>query len=341
MAKRRHVKFIVAGQIRDEFIIDVNGKVTSNLMGGSLLYAAASAKQWGNHIGLLGVVTREYRKELLAELENANYDVRGIKTADDFIDLRSFVAYPNAQTCLNENPVSIFAANNLPFPKELIDYAINQDEATRLNLDRYSRILLENIPRDYLEAAGAHICPLDISCQIKLSTLLQQGTVRTLTIQPHRSVMTPKFFDEITVLAKDASALMVHELDLQTLFLARTSDLWEMMATLCSFGCSSVVVRNQRSGYYVFDAYSSSGYLVPDYPVKVIDPTGEMDVFCGAYLVKYQQTNDSVLSAIQGSVAASIKKEGTGPFSIQASLQGLDLARMEHISNRVVKIRDY
>lgn len=338
MTKRRYIKFVVAGQIRNEFIIDVNGKTLPNQQGGSLLYAAASVNHWGDRVGLVGVVDRNYPRQLLQRLEKFNFDIRGIKIADEEFELRSFLAYPDSHTCICDNPVAVFAANNLSYPKELLGYVFDQDEPLRLKFALYSRILLESIPDDYHDAVGAHICPLDATCQIKLATMLQKGAVRTLTLQPHKSTMVPERIGEVAVLAKDTSAIIVHEMELRNLFLSRTDDVWEMMDSVCSFGCNVVIVKNKHNGYCVFDAYSKAKFLVPDYPARTIDPTGEVDVFCGAFLAEYLETQNSLAAAIQGSAAASIKNEGSGPFSIDSSLPGLDLARMEHIRSRVVKI---
>lgn len=338
MVKRYPIKFLVAGQIRNEFIIDTTGKLTVNVIGGSLLYAAASIKQWGNRVGLLALINNTLPGATLSALEKNSFDIRGIKVSADNFDLRSFLAYPKAQTCIVDDPVAVFAANNLQFPKELIDYVYDRDEQSKLSLGLYSRVLLEKIPQDYLDAAAAHICPLETTAQIKLATMLQHGAVRTLTIQPHQSAMTPTRMDEIAVLAKDANALIVEELDLRTLFLTRTDNPLEMLAILGSFGCSSVVVKQKQTGYTVYDVYSATAYFVPDYPVMVTDPTGALEVFCGAYLTKYHETNDPLTAAILGSAAASIKKEGSGPFSIFTSLPGLDEARMAYIRSRVVKL---
>jgi sugar/nucleoside kinase (ribokinase family) len=232
----------------------------------------------------------------------------------------------------------VYAAHNLVYPKELLGYEYDPEETMRSKFPLYSRILLEKTPDVYLEAAAAHICPLDATCQIKLVAMLEKGAVRNITIQPHRSTMVPERLEDVAVLAKDTTAIFVMEMELRNLFRTRTHDLWEMTANLCSYGCRCVIVKNQQGGYMLHDTYSALRYMIPEYPVMVSDPTGENDVFCGAFLATYLSTYDPLTAAIMGSAAASIKREGSGPFSIDASLPGLDKARMENISRRVVKI---
>lgn len=338
MTMRQDVKFIVAGQVNREFIIDVNGRTATNLQGGSLLYTAASIHRWGDRAGLLGVVDMDYPEEWLAAVRKNGLDTRGIKRTDEVIELRSFYAYPDAHSCISDNPVAVYAAHGLTYPKELLGYVFDPEETMYHKFPLYSRILLEKIPSDYLEATAAHICPLDAICQIKLVAMLEKGAVRSLTIQPHRSTMNPERLEEVAVLAKDTTALFVREMELRNLFHGRANDLWEMTGILSGYGCRSVVVRMQQGGYLLFDAFTGRKYVIPDYPTQVCDPTGENEVFCGAFLATYQKTYDLLDAAMMGSAAASIKREGSGPFSIDASLPGLDKARMENIRSRVVSM---
>ena len=337
MTIRHDVKFIVAGQIRREFIIDVEGKAVSNQLGGSLLYAAAAVHHWGDNAGLLGVVDRLFPGEWLESLIKQGLDTRGIKFADEDLELRTFQAYSDARTCICDNPVAAYAAQNMSYPKELLGYLYHPEESTD-EFFMYSRILLEKVPGDYFEATAAHICPLDAACQIKLAAMLERGSIRNITLQPHRSTMIPERIKDVVVLSKDATAIFVKEMELRNLFQLRAQDLWDMTTNLCAYGCRSVVVKRQQGGYLLHDAFSSHKYMIPDYPVRVNDPTGEYEVFCGAFLAAYQTTYDPLTAAITGSAAASIKREGTGPFYIDASLHGLDNARIDTIRSRVVRI---
>jgi len=337
MTSKRCVKFVIAGQIRNEFIIDINGKTSHNRLGGSLIYAAAAVTQWGGQAGLLGVVERNFPLDALEELEKKELDIRGIKVAPLDIELRSFYAYPTARTCIRENPVAVYATNHLPFPKELLGYTFDDDEPMRENFTLYSKLLLENIPSDYLDATGAHICPFDLTCQIQLTTLLQKGSARIITLQPHQTAMIPARFDEIAILTKDVTAIITQEIDLRNLYQSRSTDLWEMMEMICSHGCKTVIVRNIRNGYSLFDSVLSRKYSIPEYPARVTDPTGEADVFCGAFMVGYQTSYDPLYAALLASAAASIKVEVTGPFSMDSSLTGLDKARMSALRDMVTR----
>lgn len=335
MKSRRVVKYIAAGQLRNEFIIDRAGKAHNNQPGGSLLYAGAALNFWGGTTGLLGVIDQEFPREIIESLVKHQLDTRGIKTIPEFLNPIAFYAYPNDNVCIRENPVAMYAANHLPLPRELMDYQENDEKEEKNSPGNH--IFLEDIPLDYLDASAAHICSLEITQQLQLSTLLQRGSIRTVTIQVHPAAMVPGRLDDVAILTKDTAAIITRETELRGLFNMVTDDLWEMMERLCIYGSQVVVVKNALSGYSLFERDYGKRYRISDYPARRIDPTGEMDVFCGAFLTGLHDTYDPLHALSLATAAASIKVEGTGPFSINGSLPGLDKARMEALRDKILR----
>lgn len=335
MTSRRFVKFVVAGQVRTEYIIDVNGKTHNRIPGGSALYTAAAVNRWGGQTGILGVIGNNFPFELIEAIEEKELDIRGIKSIPESIDLNDFYAYPNAKTCLRENPVAVYARNALVVPKELLDYTHEKEKPSGEKRQSVPGILLEDIPLDYLDSSAAHICPLDITNQIQLGTLLQKGAIRSLTVQPLNTMMTSDYYNEVAILSKDLAAFITNEVEIRQLFQFRTDDIWDMLMGICDHGCHVAIVKNSSGGFSLYERISKKRYRVPEYPAIRVDPTGELDVFCGAFLAAYHQNYDPLYSVTLASAAASIKVEGTGPFSINASLPGLDKARMEALQDMV------
>ncbi len=337
MNARRFVKYISAGRIRNEFIIDRTGKAKNGVLGGSLLYAASALNHWGGPTGLLGVINDDFPPYRISSLEQHHLDIRGIKTIPERMNPNTFFAYPGENTCVQDNPVALYAANNLLIPRELLEYPGSEENKTAEDKSLVNRFFLDDIPIDYLDSSAAHICAIDTSAQLQLSALLQRGSIRTISIQLHPSGMVPDMFEEIAILSKDTAAIITKEADLRSLFQGTTEDLWEMMERLSSYGCLNVIVKNAMSAYSLYERNYGKRYRVPEYPVKKLDPTGEMDVFSGAFLAGLHETNDSLHALILAAAAASIKAEGTGPFSIEDSLPGLDLARMESLRSKIVQ----
>lgn len=332
------VKFIVVGEIHNEFIIDVNGKSTVSQLGGPPLYTAASLKHWGESVGLVTALGVNTPLERIHFLQKKGLDIRGIRQLPHELDLRAFYAYGLKKECLRENPVAIYSHLQLEFPKELIGYAYGTAEDRLIKLHEISQILAENFPPGYKDAVAAHITPLDLTSQIQISTLLLKGSIRTITLQPHPFFMNPKNWDDFTVLVKDSTAVITCETDLRSLFKGRSEDLWEMMESVASFGCKFVIVSQNSKFFSLFDATNLKKFRIPRYPVSVIDPTGEIDAFCGAFLSGFQNSYDPLAACIQGSATASIVGERSGPFSIDECLPGLDHARMEMVRGMVSQI---
>lgn len=335
MTPRRFVKYLAVGQIRKEFIIDRVGKAHNDVLGGSLLYAGAALKQWGGETGLLGVVSDKIPRETLDQLARHGLDARGIKTSSEITNPNIFYAYPRENEYVQNSPVALYAAHHLPLPRELLEGVESQIEYSKASTE--SRIYPEDIPPDYLDASAMHICPLDLTLQLQLSTMLQKGSIRSTSIQPHPSGMLPENFEEIALLTKDTKVVITLESDLRALFKGVADEIWEMMERLSDYGTQFIVVKNTSNGYSLYQREFGKRFQIPLYPIKRIDPTGQMDVFCAAFLAGLHETYDPLYALCLGAVAASIKGEGTGPFFISESLPGLDQARVTALRDQIVR----
>jgi sugar/nucleoside kinase (ribokinase family) len=104
-----------------------------------------------------------------------------------------------------------------------------------------------------------------------------------------------------------------------------------MAEKLCEYGCEIVVVKRGVQGQMIYDSKSKRRWELPAYPSRMADPTGAGDAFCGGYLAGFVKTNDPLEAALYGSVSASLKVEGTGPFYPLDVLPGLAEARLNAI----------
>jgi sugar/nucleoside kinase (ribokinase family) len=102
-----------------------------------------------------------------------------------------------------------------------------------------------------------------------------------------------------------------------------------MAEALGAYGCDLVVVKCGERGQLLFESASRRRWEFPAYPVKVMDPTGAGDAFCGGFLAGFYQTFDPIKAVIHGSVSASIALEGSGPFFALDVLPGLPAARLD------------
>jgi sugar/nucleoside kinase (ribokinase family) len=338
MTSKRLIKYIAIGQIHNEFIIDSNGRASYNPVGGSLVYSAAALSHWGGEVGLIGVIGKNFQDQWKQILEEKGLDTLGIKVFPQDLDLRIFHAYNAKNESISENPVAVYSTRGLTFPKELLGFTYDDEFIEQNKLNEISKILLTDFPIEYLDASAAHICPLNFTSQIQFSTLLLKGAVRTITIQPHHAFMNPAYWDDFPVLVKDATAIITCENELSSLFRGRSTDKWEMMEEVTKSGCKFVVLKQNSRGYSLFDVTNLKKYHIPFYPAKIVDPTGQMDAFCGGFLAGFLTSYDPVEAGIQGSMAASISGEHTGPFSICGCLPESEKARMDVIRDMTSQV---
>jgi len=332
------LRFLIVGQLRREFIITLAGKAFLDIQGGSLLYAATGTSIWENGIGLIGRTGENYPPEWLDQIEANGFDCRGIHMIADSLEQRSFYAHTDFDTCARDNPVSHFARLGMAFPRSLLGYT-NLD--AKLD-NRFSTspitIRINDIPSDYLDASAAHLCPLDFVSHTMLPSILRQGNVSTITIDPAASYMDPSFWNDIPSLLKGVSAFLPSEDRLLSLFQGRTTDLWEMAEALAAYGCDIIVIKRGLRGQLLYEHTTHSRWIIPAYPARVVDPTGAGDTFCGGFLAGYHSTYSPLEGVLTGNISASLKVEGTGAFYGIDTLPGLAKARLEALRGMVRKV---
>jgi len=307
---------------------------------GNLLYAAAGFGVWEspNQAGLVARVGEDYPREWLGQFKQFGFDTRGIHVLPEAIDLRSFYVYQDMYTRLTEDPAAHFTRLKQPFPKALLNYS-----PPRNTYDSHSQLTQfslrqADLPADYLDAAAAHLCPVDFLTHTLLPAVLRQNGFTTVTLDPSAGSMTATFWDDMPALVSGLTAFLPNEAEMRTLFHGRSTDLWEMMETISGHGCEFVVLKRGERGQYLFDRLSRARWEVSAYPARVADPTGAGDAFCGGFLAGYRQTYDPLQAVLYGSISASLAIEGSGAFYALDALPGLASARLEALKDGVRKV---
>lgn len=331
------LRFIIAGQLRRNYVVTTQNKALLDIPGGGLLYAAAGASVWESGIGLIGRAGEDYPQEWLAEMALRGFDTRGIHILPEAVDLRHFVAYPDSETKTTDNPVSHFARLGLPYPKSLLGYTPPDPQIDSRTQSHLLTIRQNDFPSDYLDATAAHICPLDFLSHTLLPSVLRRGHITTLTLDPGANYMTPTFWNDIPVLVNGLTAFLVSEDKLDSLFQGRSSDLWEMAEALSSYGCEIIVIKRGSRGQYLYNGGTRQRWIIPAYPVTVLDLTGAGDAFCGGFLASYRSDYDPLRAVMAGNISAAMTIEGSRPFYALEALPGLSKARLEALQETIRK----
>jgi hypothetical protein len=332
------LRLIIAGQLRRNFILNSQGKAFLDIPGGSLLCAAAGAAIWEGGIGLIGRVGENYPQSWLAQIAAHGFDTRGIRILTEEIDHRSFIAYPDPETMSTDNPVAHFARLSMPFPKTLLGYTPSTPQIDSRLRPSPLTLRQNDFPTDYLDATAAHLCPMDFLSHTLLPSILRQGHINTITVDPGANYMNPVFWDDMPTLMNGLTAMISSEAKINALFQGRSTDFWEMAEALAACGCDIIVIKRGSQGQYVYNHASRARWIIPGYPVQVTDPTGAGDAFCGGFLAGYRSSYDPLYAALTGNISASLVIEGIHPFHALDALPGLAQARLDALRERVRKV---
>jgi cytidine kinase len=329
------LRYIIAGNLRRDFRILPRGQVTLDIPGGSALSAAAGLGIWEKGIGLIGRVGCDYPRAWLERCERSGLDIRGVHILPEPLDTRCFVAYNDRGEVLKDNPVGFFAQLGIPFPKDLLDYNAFQPALDNRTALSAQAIRAGDIPSDYLDAAAAHVCPMDFLAQQLLPPVFRQGHITTITLDPNPGYMNSIFWNEIPAVLNGLSAFITSEEKLRSLFTGKTADIWEMAETLSHYGTEIIVIRRGTAGQLLYDGAHRARWAIPAYPTRVADPTGAADAFAGGFLAGWRNTYDPLRAVMQGNISASLVIENSDVFYAMDCMPGLAEARLEALKSQV------
>jgi sugar/nucleoside kinase (ribokinase family) len=333
--------FVIAGKLNREYILPPSGQPILDSPGGSLLYAAGGLAVWGDtNAGLLGRVSEDYPSQWVHDLEKRGFDTRGIRTFHELnnIDFRSFVAFTDPNERSFSNAVSHFARRQLAFPKALLGYqAPDESRIDPHKTELVSPAALDT-PKEYRDTRYVHLCPFDFISQSQMVNLFRGGSDQTVSLDPAPGYMTPGFWRDLRLVLQGVTIFHPSEDELRALFWGETNDLWEMARKISEYGPQIIVIKRGLQGQMLYDVTGNHRYEIPAYPSRIADPIGVGDAFCGGFLSGFQRTNNPLMAALHGSVSASLKIEGSGPFYALGVLPGLANARLLSLKEMVREV---
>lgn len=341
MKERLSPRCLFAGTLTRDYAILSSGKALIDIPGGNLLFSAAGFAIWEPEAtpGLLARVGEDYPQEWIESFHQNRMDIEGIRVLPEAIDVRNFYVYTDLTTIKKEDPVAHFARLEIPFPKALLGF---RPTAPRPNDSRTQLSPLSlrqaDIPSAYVDAAAAHLCPIDYMTHSLLPAVLRQAGLTTVTLDPGSAYMNAIFWNDIPSLITGLTAFIPSEEEIRALFQGRISDLWQMAEVVSSWGCEFVIIKRGLNGQYLYDSVTKARWDIPAYPARVTDITGAGDAFCGGFLAGYLKTYDPLMGALYGGVSASLAVEGQGPFYSLHALPGLAQARLMALKDNVRRV---
>jgi len=325
MAGYQFFDYLIIGDIRTEYIVDLANLSKPDILGGSALYAAGGLRCWSDRIAVCGQCAGIHQEEITKIEKKYLIDLSGVKFHDQVKEDRCFFGYISPEEIFLENPVAFYASRGLPFPRGLIGYDPNEKHQPGIN---GAKFLPEDFSNKCLEAGSALICPFDLVTHLQLTSFLLKSGITRQVIQSSANYMKMEEFENMPVLMKDLVGFVTPTSQLRSLFRNRSRDLWEMAATLGGFGCAAVLMYDEGFGVNLYESSTGKRYQMPPYPGNISDPTGMPEAFCGGFLAGLKSSHDPREALAYGAVSASLTSEGSGPFYCLQSLPSLVQSRL-------------
>ena len=323
-----HPKYLVAGPLQRDFVIQSDGRSRLDFIGGAGAFAAAGMAIWGGPIGLLSRVGEDYPREWLHDLSHHQIDTRGVKIIPEIMDLRSFYGYTEPDEFETANPVKHFARHSIPFPSILLNYKPIREHKIGIDTVLPTSPRSNDAPPEYLDAIAAHLCPMDYLTQSLLQPVLRSGMLKTISIEAHPSYMQPENWHKLSSIVSGLTIFTVNEDSLRLFFRNRSEDLVEMAEAVTKLGCEMVIISQADGTKILVELTSRKKWLIPAYPVDRMNAHSSRAAFGGGTLAGYQKTYSPLEAVIHGVVTESIASEGFHPVSMFDTLVGLADARL-------------
>lgn len=324
------IDYVVIGRIYRQTIVNLDQKVHERLLSGPALYAAAGLRCWAERVGVISRTSPTEKTELEKLLHRYQVDQHEIEFNAHSETPEQFLGYTSSSDTVTENPIPFFTAIQKPIPKSVL---ASKFQASHFN--EQQNFYPVSLASFYLDASAAHICAAELSHQLKISTLLNKTSISVLTLLSDKSYMIPTNWGQVMNLMNGITAFITNRSQLSSLFKNRTNLFEEMAKIIHTHGCMYLVLNNGQEGYELIDIDHNKNIRVPAYLVKMIDPTGMDEAFCGGFLAGLRRDHDPVQAMLQGTTTASLKAEGSGAFFPMDATPGLLDARMGRIRDWV------
>jgi ribokinase len=185
-----------------------------------------------------------------------------------------------------------------------------------------------DIPADWLTAAGFHIAAMELQAQEELAKHLRPLPA-TVSLDPRLEYIAGnearlrRLIGQVDIFTPshlEAEAFLGHR------------DSYQAAREFAEFGCRVVVIKQGEAGSLVYERASDRFWQIPSFPTTVVDVTGAGDAYCGGFLATYLQTGDLPLAGLAGAVSASFAIEAFGSIhmlKVDSQMAKARLKRME------------
>lgn len=292
----RLVNLVAFGVILDDIIFP-DGRSVMAVLGGGGPQTAFGMRLWSPSVGLVAGVNRMDLPVVKTWLEQSGIDTAGLRV------------------------------NDLPTPRawQLLEADGRRTQVWRVEPPAiYAQLgrVLGDLPVDYRQASGFHfgIHPDEPDLDFMAALHSLGGLV---SIEPFKPADRQPSLGQLQHLLSQVDIFSTNLLEAQSLVGEGEPD--ELAKRLLDLGATVVVVRLGAQGSLVASRRPAIQIHLPAVEVRVVDPVGAGNAYCGGFLAGWLQTGDLAQAGAWGAVAASFLVEQVGVPPITA--ERLELAR--------------
>lgn len=296
------VDFVAFGVIFDD-IITPEGVSHMKVLGGGGPQTAFGMRLWSSNVGFVAGVHQRDQAYIETWLSSNEIDPGGIRTSD------------------------------LPTPRawQLLEADGRRTQVWRVAqeaIQSHLRRSLAYLPEGYLTAKGFHfgIHPDEPDLEF-MAELQRLGAI--ISIEPFKPADRLPTQTELAELLGKVDVFSANQWEAQSL--VEVEDPREQALHLAEAGPRVVVIRLGPRGSLILDRENGELTHVPAVKVKVVDPVGAGNAYCGGFLVGWSHTKDVKRAGVYGAVAASFLVEQVGLPALDTHLTAKVQSRIDEI----------
>jgi hypothetical protein len=263
-------ELILVGQITIDDVVPATPGAWRRQIGGSVLYALAGARLWLDigRIGLLARLGCDYP-----------FDVEGLLRE---VGLKRLVLTRFADEHLIEwliyEPDG--SRRSLPRNLKLLDIGAEGTGAHPRYLQHLLNIApsADELPAAWLPARALHLCP-QVGTRHRDSLQALRGAAQWISVDPSPHYSRAMNVAQLTQHLQGASAFLPSEQEIRPLLAHSTPA--QLALELNRSGLDEVLFK--RAEQPILICHQGKVSTLPVQAVKIVDPTGAGDAFCGAY----------------------------------------------------------
>lgn len=298
----------VVGALSLDSVIGQDGRPLVDKTGGNALWSSIAALLCGARPRVVAVLGTDYPAGVVDRVAAAGIDVSAISRIDRPHPVRVTFAHLPDGGRLQPVPSHLLAG----FPTEVRARFV--DTTTDPAVLPLGTPQPHDVPGAWLTEVAAWHLPL--SPLVRHRALVAHLATAAGSVQSDCPARSDLLGDPVARLAPTLPGLDT--------FLPSTSDLdvvapgrpWaDVVADLRAAGAGALVLKAGPDGSYVLPC-DGDAWHVPAHPVRVVDPTGAGDAFCGGYAATLARTGDPVSAATWAAAVASFAVAVTDPLEL-------------------------